>query len=1106
MKNWRLGLDLGTNSIGWCALQLDDDSPSKIIDMGVRVFHDGREPKTGESLAVQRRLARGVRRRRDRHNRQKRKVFGFFLEAGLISKAENESLKQIDPYHVRTKGLDSKLSPAELARAFYHLVVRRGFKSNRKDERAADSELSVNLKKIETFSKQLKESGYRTLGEYLYNQKKDGKTVRFRPESSEFYPERSMYETEFYLLKSVQEKFYPELEWDKLYDIIFFQRPLAKQEKGKCQFYTDKERAYKALVSSQRFRILQDINNLMMLDELGQKIGLSYEEKELLLNKLDNCNTMNFNKIRSLIKTENKFNLESRSDIALNGNSTSFKMRKQDLLGELWDSLEIKEQDSVVEVLIDAENDDEVLDVLKKWPLSDKQIENILNTSFSSGVTKLSKEFMYDCIEKMEGGEWLPYHEAVTAIGLHHSDFNNREELLEKLPYYGQLLKGSTIGARPGLVKNPEKEAELLYGKIGNPTVHVALNQLQKLVNALIDRFGRPDEIVVELSRELKQSREAKAEIAKKQKENKKTNDRIRKEFKEEGIEKPSSWDYKKFKLWEELGHSSMSRRCVYCGKNISRTQLVSNQIEIEHILPFSRTLMNAMSNLTVSHRTCNQVKGNRTPHEAFSSDPDGFEYQAILERASHLPKSKYMKFLPNALEEWEKTAGFQERQLTDNAYLSRKAKEYLSAICPFNKIWTIKGGQTAVLRANWGLNKLLSSSNSNWYKNREDHRHHSIDALVIALTDRGMIKKMSDLNRKNLPMNIQSPPFPFLRADIQDKLHSMLVSIKPDHGPEGKLFNETALGLKQLTKRVSLSDFSEEKEIDWIDSKNIRKRFKELCRDTSFNNAKKIMGKEWAENNDTEGPFCRVPTWVSRKNLSTMNKKELERIWDYDLKKKIFNEIPVEGLNEKQLAGKLEEFASANNIRHIRFIPDNTATAYPIKSVDNKKAYIPNDYLYVVVWGTPPNENEKKWKYSGYFVNRVQANDPGFNVNNFKPHPAAKKMDVLYKNDVIEIIEENDVRHYGRIAGYAATNNKIDLQSIYSSNNMQDWHDSTNKNLTDSFFKPIKGQCHISINALWTKYSIRKISISVDGRGRSRMTHVASDSGDCGGGEVPVI
>ena len=1106
MKNWRLGLDLGTNSIGWCALGLKNGSPSHIMDMGVRIFHDGRETKTGESLAVQRRIARGVRRRRDRHNRQKRKVFGFFLESDLISEKDREDIKNIDPYLVRTQGLSRKLEPKELTRAIYHLVVRRGFKSNRKDIRSADAELTVNIKKIESFKSFLQQSGYRTLGEYLYNKRENNQTIRFRPESSDFYPERSMYESEFKLLKSKQEGYYPSLDWNKLFDLIFYQRPLVKQEKGKCQFYLDKERAHKALVASQKFRILQDINNLMLIDELGQKISLSYTQKEFLLEKLDNCNTMNFNKIRTLLKTDNRFTRESGSDSSLNGNSTSYKMRKPELFGSLWDELSIQEQDDIIEAIIDAENDADVLKIIKNYSLSREQITNILNTSFSSGVTKLSREFMYDCIELMEGEEWLPYNKAVEALGLHHSDFNNRKELLDELPYYGKILSGSTLGAKPDKVKDPDKDFELQYGKIGNPTVHIALNQLQKLVNALIYRFGKPDEIVVELSRELKQSREAKVKIAKEQKENKKTNDRIKKEFIEEGIEKPSSWDIKKFKLWEELGHQSIARKCVYCGKTISRSQLISNEVEIEHILPFSRTLVNSMNNLTVSHRRCNQFKDNRTPFEAFSSDPEGFEYQAILERASHLPKVKFIKFLPNALEEWEKTAGFQERQLTDNAYLSRKAKEYLSVICPFNKIWTIKGGQTALLRSSWGLNKLLSSSNNNWHKNREDHRHHSIDALVIGLTDRSMIKKMSDLNRKNLPMNLETPTFPLLLTDVSKRLKNMLVSIKPDHGKEGKLFNETALGLKQMTKKIAFSKFSDPKEIDWIDSRKVRKRFKDLCRETNFNNAKKIMAKEWAANEESEGPFCRVPTWVTRKKLNTMKKNELERIWDYDLRKKIFNEIDTENINESQLSAALEQFSSDNNIRHVRFIPDNTAMAYPIKSVGKKKAYLPNDYLYVIIWGIPPHRNEKEWKYEAYFVTRVRANDHNFIVENTKPHPAAKKVDILYKNDVIEIVDEKNVSHYGRICNFAATTKRIDLRSINTAQFLKEWSENTKHFLVDDFFPKAKGANWIAINKYWRKYFISKISISIDGRGRSRLGNVTSDSGDCGRGKIPVI
>ena len=134
--NWRLGLDLGTNSIGWSALGLDTDKqPTHIIDMGVRIFSDGREPKTGEPLAVARRTARGIRKNLHRKKQRRREIFKLLQEQNLFPKTREEAivLKALNPYELRAKALDEKLEPEALGRVLFNLGVRRGFKSNRKD-------------------------------------------------------------------------------------------------------------------------------------------------------------------------------------------------------------------------------------------------------------------------------------------------------------------------------------------------------------------------------------------------------------------------------------------------------------------------------------------------------------------------------------------------------------------------------------------------------------------------------------------------------------------------------------------------------------------------------------------------------------------------------------------------------------------------------------------------------------------------------------------------------------------------------------------------------------------------------------------------------------
>src|SRR3546814_508278 len=124
-----LGLDIGTNSIGWCLY--DSDS---IRDIGVRIFSDGRDPKSGASLAVDRRNARAMHRRRDRYLRRRSALLQALVETGLmpVDAKDARALAGCDPYDLRKRGLDERLEPHEIGRALFHLNQRRGFKSKRK--------------------------------------------------------------------------------------------------------------------------------------------------------------------------------------------------------------------------------------------------------------------------------------------------------------------------------------------------------------------------------------------------------------------------------------------------------------------------------------------------------------------------------------------------------------------------------------------------------------------------------------------------------------------------------------------------------------------------------------------------------------------------------------------------------------------------------------------------------------------------------------------------------------------------------------------------------------------------------------------------------------
>jgi CRISPR-associated endonuclease Csn1 len=163
-----LGLDLGTNSIGWAAVTVDESGePRGVLDLGVRIFPDGRNPKDKSSLAVQRRVPRGMRRRRDRYLERREDLTDALVACGLMppDAGDRKALEALDPYRLRAKALDAPVTPHELGRALFHLNQRRGFKSNRKAKKSDEGEEKKTRADITELRRRISQSRARTLGE-----------------------------------------------------------------------------------------------------------------------------------------------------------------------------------------------------------------------------------------------------------------------------------------------------------------------------------------------------------------------------------------------------------------------------------------------------------------------------------------------------------------------------------------------------------------------------------------------------------------------------------------------------------------------------------------------------------------------------------------------------------------------------------------------------------------------------------------------------------------------------------------------------------------------------------------------------------------------------
>jgi CRISPR-associated endonuclease Csn1 len=1109
--NWRLGLDLGTNSIGWAVLVLNEkDEVLTLENMGSRIFSDGRNPKTGEPLGVQRRTARGIRRNLQRRKQRRKKLFRLLQKEGLfpLKVEEAQALKQADPYVLRVKALDEKLEAQKLGRALFHLGVRRGFKSNRKDapDERLDEDAETSLDKLEEkektklkqgekvrlFQGELERSGARTLGEYLYKKKSGQDTqvqrIRFAPDSNSYYPVRQMYEDEFAKIRAVQGIFYPDIDWEAIHHAIFDQRPLRSQERGKCQFDFKKDRTFKAMPCSHKFRILQEVFNLNYVDALTYRtVVLSDEQQDRLISALNNKKELSFSGIRKLLKIDGTFNLETMSRDRLNGNVTAFEMRKDKYFGKLWDTLPLSEQDEIVENLIIADEDEEVIPLLAKYPLSDEQKTAVLHMRFPSGIASFCKEITEALVAKMEEAR-LQYHKAAEALGYAHSD--QSVEKYDTLPYYGKVLVGSTLGAGRS---NDENQPEKKYGKIANPTVHVALNQTRAVVNALIKKYGKPSQIIVEVSRELKASREEKGKIQQRQTEKQKRNAILDQEIKDAcpAIKFPNRTDRRKWRLWEELGENVMSRHCPYCGTIINEAEMFNDDIiEIDHILPFSRTLLDAESNLTVAHRRCNNDKKNYSPWEAFHTNPGNYNWDDIVARASLFKNPvKRRRFTEEAMEEFEKDSSFIARQLSDNAYLSKIALQYLKTLCNDNSIWATSGGMTKILRDKWEIDSILkrritdkeaadfnldSKLIGEFKKNRFDHRHHALDAMVIGLCDRSMVQNIATMCADSLKNYIKPPPLPFSYSDIVKKVQNIVVSFKPDHGVGGKLSKETALGRVMCEEEINIAELKPE------DIRHIKDR---QCR-TAFENGMAAGSelKSLIKQLTTTYPKLRVfrLCFVSRMPLTSLKDiKNINDIVDTEIQKKL-NAFIIKYPDEK-FDKVLVEFSRESGIKRVRC---KTFAQSPIIIEPRKnnplsvvRYYNPEDYFTAIIWEIPPAKDGKKPTYQAQYVRRTETDKDGIPIAD-KPHPAARKVCILFKDDYVEFAKGGEWKK-ARIAGYSATNNNIDIRPIYASKDIESWVKSTSDQMLEEGWKLISGQNYISVNVLFGERSARKITVS---------------------------
>lgn len=753
---YRLGLDVGIKSVGWCVLECDENGePIQINALNSRIFDAAEQPKTGALLAEPRRNARGLRRRIRRKSFRLERIRKLFIENGIELFETQDDLiclkdeyKNLDVVKLRSDALDKKLTEAEFARVLYSLARHRGFKSNKR-EGAKDSDEGKLLSSIRESEEEMRESGMRTRGEQLYKKYlMEGKPVHNKGGDYSMCVSRDILVKEIELLFEKQKKFCNNFATDKnkekYLDIFLSQRNFdegpgkgsqytGSHDVKKCEIYRDEDVAAKGTYTSEWATIYQKINNLSIICG-GDRRRLSNEERQIAVELAKKVEKVTYKAFRKAIKLDDDYRFSAlnysekkKSDKKKNeGESKSDVVEINDVVDSLacedkGDFITAENSNKIVKALndnlkSDIELIDEIAEICTKYKsenlfrsaiaesriiggrLDEETIEKLSKIDMK-GYGHLSLHVLREILPYLEEG--MVYSDAMQKAGHNHSEHN-----FEKQKFLGT------------------KEVYDAIGGVTSPVVKRALSQTVKVIDAVIRQYGSPYAINIELARDMSMTKDERDKLKKENDARAAKNEAIR-----ENIAKlnamPNSTNVLKYKLYEEQDH-----KCAYSMETLDINHLFEDgYYEIDHIIPYSRSFDDSFNNKVLVLKRENQNKRNSTPVEYF--ERIGRDYDEVLAFWKAVYQKRNRKKLEFLQKKEINESEWKNRALNDTRYASRMLanliKDYLlfdeKSKDKYGRVETVKGAITSYLRRFWGVQKI-----------REDgDKHHAVDAAIIA-------------------------------------------------------------------------------------------------------------------------------------------------------------------------------------------------------------------------------------------------------------------------------------------------------------------------------------------------------------------------------------
>ena len=806
-----LGLDPGIASCGFCLL---DTNNHKILEMGAHLFSAPQEPKTKVSLAVGRRSARSMRRNvkrtRDRLSHALRLMQGEGIVPQGVQKEWFQPTKgERQLLALRAEGLDRQLLEREWARVLYSLCVRRGYIPHGEgspDDVEKSSDDGKVLAAIKENGQRMRQGGWRTVGEMLASggrSRNKGGDYALCVTNAQvvdearvlFAAQRALGST--HAGEAFEQAYLECLTWQKQtsdYD----ERTYALV--GPCTYFPELKRAAQADLTSEMLRAHERLAHISFVDAAGTEHAVPYWLRRQLVEVLFSPIPLKGNKdckvTYALIRKEMDWTgrgafkgvdadeEKSREPFEPRAWRRMRKALPEELLRRMLDDRDLA--DAVGEALTYASSPDSLRTRLEPIDLADEEVDALVSkVPFTSKIFKgygsrslMAQQMLLGAFEA-EGVDTL--YDAEEAVGLAQKRLSDERERLGLLPPYAQY--------------DPTCR---------NPVVLRAMGRMRRIVNAVIKQHGVPDEIHIELGRDLKLSQKEKDKIAKSNRENEARRRRLSQLVADAlGIEpdEVKGIVIRKLELWEEQGG-----RDAYTGNPIEFERMIvdSAYCQIDHILPYSRTCDDSRANKVLVLAKSNQDKRERSPYEWMTSGEAGTprwdDFRARVQ-AAKLPQRKKAHLLEDSLDE-KKQGEFINRNLNDDRYMSRAVKDYLENTLAFPQdsderrhVYAVAGGATANLRHSWHLNYGEGDT-----KDRSDDRHHAVDAAVIAACSASIVKKMAEASaRKHLVPKEQraalfaaAQPWPGFADEVRAAREAVVPTRMADHGVTGQAFEET--------------------------------------------------------------------------------------------------------------------------------------------------------------------------------------------------------------------------------------------------------------------------------------------------------------------------